>query len=206
MGVILKVAWMAVLLGLVMQLLTAAATQMAGANPPAYALVLRDLSQRVTWAMFACVGLALGMTVTKARSTWTGLFGLLAAPLAFVLARAVHRSVASALNVAPPDAMGTGLFAAIAIIKALEYGTLGFVIVWLCNRTAAHVGLHIGAGLGVGVLFGTLILAILVYNVAGGLSPPKLVGQAVNEILFPVGCSLVLFASNALGRRLQGAG
>jgi hypothetical protein len=30
-----------------------------------------------------------------------------------------------------------------------------------------------------------------------------LLSQGVNEILFPVGCSLVLFAATALGKRVQ---
>jgi hypothetical protein len=53
----------------------------------------------------------------------------------------------------------------------------------------------------VGLVFGGLILLLLV---GSSPQPPvaDLVTQGINEVLFPVGCSLVLFSAGALGERV----
>ena len=60
---------------------------------------------------------------------------------------------------------------------------------------------HLATGLLVGLVFGGTIVG-LTYQMSP--DPPAtavLVSLAANEILFPIGCSLVLFAATALGER-----
>ena len=62
---------------------------------------------------------------------------------------------------------------------------------------------HVAAGLAAGLLFGGTIVG-LTYRMSPEVpATTALLSQGVNEILFPVGCSLVLFAATALGKRVQ---
>src|SRR3989442_12334841 len=96
---LLHVGWLAVLLGLVMEVilvvLAAGFGTLKGANP-----ILADLVQKVSWSVIVCVGLAFGTTAKKARGPLMGLAGLLAAPLAFMAARPLHEGAVRALEVA----------------------------------------------------------------------------------------------------------
>ncbi len=62
--------------------------------------------------------------------------------------------------------------------------------------------LHALVGLAIGILFGGTTLAL---TYASALEPPSgtaLVSRGIDEVFFPVGCSLVLFSAQALGNRL----
>ena len=59
---------------------------------------------------------------------------------------------------------------------------------------------HAAVGLAVGVFFGGLILVFTSLQASNPLSTAELISRSVNEILFPVGCSLVLFSAEALGK------
>ena len=69
---LLHVGWLAVLLGLVMEVilvvLAAGFGTLKGANP-----ILADLVQKVSWSVVVCVGLAFGTTAKKARGPRWGL-------------------------------------------------------------------------------------------------------------------------------------
>jgi hypothetical protein len=84
----------------------------------------------------------------------------------------------------------------LAVLKALEYGVLGFVLASLARRRDLGAAAHAGIGLATGAAFGTATLFVL---------PPAplaaQVARGVNELLFPAGCALVLFAARALRRR-----
>jgi hypothetical protein len=61
---------------------------------------------------------------------------------------------------------------------------------------------HLATGLLVGLVFGGTIVG-LTYQMSP--EPPvtaALVSRGANEILFPVGCSLVLFAATAMGQQV----
>src|SRR2546422_1990698 len=68
---LLHVGWLAVLLGLVMEVilvvLAAGFGTLKGANP-----ILADLVQKVSWSVVVCVGLAFGTTAKKARGPLMG--------------------------------------------------------------------------------------------------------------------------------------
>ena len=59
---------------------------------------------------------------------------------------------------------------------------------------------HLAVGLSVGLGFGGSEIA---YATGGTfqLSTADFLSEGVNEILFPAGCSLVLFAATALGKK-----
>lgn len=196
---LLRTAWLAILLGFVMEaillLFTAGFGIFPGLKP-----IAADLVRQVSWSTFVCVGLALGTAVSNARAPLMGILGFLAAPLAFTISRSLHQGAVKTLEIA-----GSGVEAPpvllLAVLKAVEYAVLGVALGWIGRRVWGGAMAHLATGLLVGLVFGGTIVS-LTYQMAP--DPPTsaaLVSLGANEILFPVGCSLVLFAATALGER-----
>jgi hypothetical protein len=145
------------------------------------------------------VGLAIGKAASQSNTILTGLTGFLAAPAAFHLARSVHKAAAQALGLSSAMPVGT-LLVTLSIIKAIEYAALGIILVRLDRRSDSTLTTYVGAGLVFGLVFGGATLAIM-----GGMAPKPLSSaewafRGINEVLFPVGCSIVLYAAGLAGR------
>src|SRR5215217_5295731 len=96
---LLGVAWLAIVLGLLLQLalllVAAGFGNVAGSRS-----LLAEACRTVCWSLLVCVGVALGRVAAKGRVPLEGVSGLLAAPLASTAANAVQKGVAEALK--PP--------------------------------------------------------------------------------------------------------
>jgi hypothetical protein len=196
---LLRVGWMSVALGFTIEilLLALAATHALPKLAPAAA----DLAQKVSWATIVCVGLAVGNTAGKRRSDRMGLLGLISAPIGFHVARAAHKGVGQALGLV---AAGGGSTFVIAGLKALEYGILGATIGGLGNRGGRpNLRVHLLTGAAIGAVFGGAIIAVLVRAAPQAPTAVDLAAKAINELLFPVGCSFVLWAAEALGGKIK---
>jgi hypothetical protein len=191
----LRVAWLSVLLGLTMEALLLLLGSGLG-EALGLGSVAAELAQNVSWALFVCVGLAIGTTLANAQLPLVGLSGFLAAPAAFEVSRIVHKGITEALS-APPDA-SAGSALLVAFVKALEYGSLGLIVGWLARRAWAGAGAYAAAGLAVGVVFGGTIVFL-----TAAPETAEVVSQTINEVLFPVGCALVLFTAGALAKRIK---
>lgn len=195
---IFAVAWLSILLGLAVEgllLLVAVAFGTASSPKP----FLADLAQKASWSVLVCIGLGFGTLVTKARPQAMGLLGFLAAPLAFGVARSLHKGAAAALGLA---AAGGGLPPIqLAVTKAIQYGLLGWALGKLEKRSGAGLGAYAAVGLGAGLLFGGTILWATFHATPGGIPPAGLLARGVSEILFPVGCAAVLYVATALGEK-----
>jgi hypothetical protein len=192
---LLRVAWLAIALGLLLQLalLLVAAGFGKGSSP---GTVLAETLKTVSWSLLVCVGVALGRVAAKGRVPLEGVTGLLAAPLALTAANAVQKGVAEAVDAAGVPAGPAPLW--VLAIKAAEYGCLGLALEWV-GRRAWHSALgHLAVGLLTGVVFGGVFLAVVVQSAPTPLSTPSLVARGLNELLFPVGCALVVFIAEVL--------
>jgi len=196
---VLHAAWLSIALGLTLELSLLLIAALCGENT-GVSRFIADFMQKVTWSSFVCVGLAAGTAAARARAAWMGLLGLLAAPLGFVVARSVHKSVAAALAAAGPVGGAPGPLA-LALIKGAEYAALGLLLGWLGRRAAGGLLLHIGCGALVGAVFGGIIFALTVR--AATVAPPafQLASRFVNELLFPIGCATVLYVTQSLAAR-----
>ena len=87
---LLRAAWLAILLGFIMEALLLMFAAGFGILP-GFKPIAADLVRQVSWSTFVCVGLALGTAVSQARAPLMGILGLLAAPLAFTLSRSIHQ-------------------------------------------------------------------------------------------------------------------
>jgi hypothetical protein len=174
---LLRVAWLSVVLGLTIEVLLIILQASSGTLQDGRPLI-PDFVNQVSWAVFVCVGLAVGTAAAKMRAPAMGLAGLFAAPLAFAIARFLQRVAGQALGVTVVASAEPSLYL-VALLKAVEYASLGTIIGWVGRQPWGGVSAHVVAGL--------VIAALL--------------AQGVNEILFPVGCALVLFTAQALGKR-----
>ena len=192
---IFHIAWLAILLGLAIEallLLAAAGFGTLGSPHP----VVADLLQKVSWSFLLCVGLGLGHAVLRAKPVLVGASGFLAAPLAFAVARALHKSASAGLVVAGAGGPSPLLVAA---LKGVEYGVFGWLLARLGRRPSP--GAHAGAGLAIGVIFGGLLLVVSGLASSAPMSAGTMAARAISEVLFPVGCALVLWTAEELARR-----
>lgn len=197
---ILRVAWLAILLGVGMELLllvvAAFRSQIPGIEP-----VITGLVQKVSWSGLVCTGLAFGKAATNGNPGWMALAGLFSAPAAFSIARALHKSTAHALKAAEAGVVATFPFL-IAGLKGLEYAALGLILGWVGKRFGPSLTAYSSTGLAIGVVFGTAIAELAT---PGGFGSAKIVPALLNEVLFPVGCSLALYAADAIGKKAAAA-
>lgn len=197
---VVNVAWMSILLGVTLELFL---LLIAAGSGPLVKLqpFAADLVQKITWASMVCIGLALGNSAAKLRPHLTGFLGFLSAPLGFATARALHKSTEKALGlVGAAVAAGPSPWF-LAGVKAAEYAALGLIIGWLAKKEAGILP-YLTAGLGVGIVFGGTILGAMDWYSPKGLGGPALLSRAVNEFLFPMGCSVILFAAENLSKKL----
>ncbi len=196
---LLRAAWLAVALGLAVEGLVLLSAALSGGSLAAKPFTA-ELVQKIAWSFVVCVALAVARTASRAAGAVMGISGLLAAPLAFAVARGLHKGAAQALGLVAAAVPGPSPLL-IAAIKGLEYALLGVLIGWMGKKAWGSVGAHALAGGGVALLFGTP-LVILSVAALPQVSAAAVLARAVNELAFPVGCALVLYASDTLGKRL----
>jgi hypothetical protein len=196
---LLKVAWLSIGLGILIEILIAVAVLLSGYFPGLKPL-LSDLFQKVTWSALVCIGLAFGKAMSNSGAFGTGASGFLVAPLAFVIARSVHKSASQMLGLAW-DHPAAALLVVLGLLKAVEYAALGWQLSKYEGYPAATLGAHLKCGAVIGVLFGGAILGASLL-LGGKLTFPVLLSRAINELIFPVGCSMVLYAAGFAGRMM----
>jgi hypothetical protein len=186
-AMLLRVAWLAILLGLLLQL--------AGLRP-----LVAETARSVGWSVLVCTGVAVGRVAAKGRPPLMGIAGLLAAPLALTVANTIQKGIAAALNI--PQAGGTAPLW-VLVLKAAEYGCLAAALGWIGRRAWAGAPAYAAVGLLAGIVFGGLALTVVAQLAPTPLSPAALMVKGVNELVFPVGCALVIFAAEVLGKRVS---
>jgi hypothetical protein len=196
---ILRGAWLAIALGFAIEALILGSVALSGGALAAKPFTA-DLVQKVSWSFFVCVALAVARTASRSGGVVMGVTGLLAAPAAFAVARGLHKGASQALGMVAAAAPGPSP-ALVAGIKGLQYAVLGLAIGWIAKKAWGGVAAHAGVGLASGLLFGGPLLA-LTFQAMPQLTAAAVAARSVNELLFPVGCALVLYASDTLGKRL----
>ena len=196
---LLRVAWLAILLGFIMEALLLLLAAGFG-DFPGLESAVAELVRQVSWSTIVCVGLALGTAVSKARAPLMGVLGLLAAPLAFDISRSLQQGAAKTLELAGTTSF-TPPVLLLALLKAVEYGCLGVAVGWIGRHPWGGAMAHVAVGFVVGLVFGGIIVALTYRTAPEPLSAADLLARGANEILFPVGCSLILYSATALGKR-----
>jgi hypothetical protein len=192
---VVTAAWAGILLGLAIQVLTLAARSMMGAFPMSIQLA-SAVAGSVAWSAIVCFGLAIGITVESYRPQITGLLGLMSAPIAWAAAKGAQRAVQTVGN-APVDAITTAVVE-VGIVKAIEYGLLGYALARLASKPGARLGSHTACGLAFGVLFGAIIVWLDFVHATGPMQPARTLSLAISELIFPIGCAAVTYGAGRL--------
>jgi hypothetical protein len=194
---ILHVAWLSIGLGVGLEILVLAATALFS-DSPGIKDALAGLARSVPWSVMVCVALAFGKAAAeKAQAKVMGIAGLVGAPVAFTVAKVIHQGTLAALGM---EAAG-GAIVLIGVLKSLEYGFLGAGLGWLTERRRVTLARYAGFGLAVGIVFGTAILLTTRASQNPTPDTAKLVARGLDELFFPLGCSLVLFATDMWNKR-----
>jgi hypothetical protein len=188
----LRVAALSVGLALLLELLQLVLAAFTGAGYGA-STATRDVLLKVPWAFVVCLALWLAIALGSDRPATILVVGLVAAPIASILARSAaelaHAYMASAAPAGVPSAF------LVAGLKGVEYACLGLFVLWLRRQDWSAAVHHAGAGLLVGLLFGGLLLFLTERSAGDPLTTAALEAWAVNELLFPAGCALILFGA-----------
>jgi len=187
---ILRVAWLAVLLGVGIELAVVLARLAVGTTMP-WAAFLAELAQQVSWAFVVCIGVAIGTMAASARTLVSGLLGLISGPLGWGFAKAVQRVVQTMLGIAP-DQIGSFFFLLCAV-KGVEYLILGAALGYLSERETHDWKAYTGIGACLGLATSAIVIALNLWH-GTPMNPARLAGIGVGEFLFPIGCALVIFA------------
>ena len=156
---------------------------------------------RVTWALIVCLGLGLGKLLSGDKPFWVGLSGLVSAPIAFTAAQTLQKAAAGLLEVGAAGAGGDAAAeAVIAGLRGIEYAVLGVLLAWVTKLPRRTLAPYLVSALIVGIVFGGLLLTVnnrVVASLADGLV------WMINELLFPMGCAIVLFAADGLSKQTR---
>ncbi len=207
-GALRKLAIIALLsvgLGLLIQVLILVARIAAGGSFPSIGAAA-DVAQGVTWALLVCTGVGIGTSIMRARAQIVGLIGALFAPIAVAAAKGSQRLVSSALDLAEQQALLS--LGAISLARAVEYAILGFLLGTLAQRGERRVSRYFGVGAGVGLVCGGAVLALNAWIAADAgraFGAPQIAAGVVNEVLFPIGCALVIYGGQLVGRAFSRA-
>ncbi|MGH7003533.1 MAG: hypothetical protein ACREIP_06260 [Alphaproteobacteria bacterium] len=195
------VALLSVLLGFVMQGLILVAKLSAGGAYPGL-LLLADLAQGVTWSFVVCTGVGVGVFLSKARASIAGAMAFIFAPIAVALAKSAQKVMNGILKVADQPAFLP--LATISVLRAVEYGILGWMLAKLVQKDSLAASYYLATGIATGLVFGGVI-SFLTYSssVTMGTAQtwPQISGMIMNEVGSPIGCALLIYTGQWIAHR-----
>jgi hypothetical protein len=165
----------------------------AARTPYSTSEVVRDALLKVPWAIVVCVALWTAIRVAAGRPAVIALVGLVAAPLGSLLARSSAEMAHALAAAGAPAAAPSPLL--VAALRGVEYACLGLAVMWLGRKVWSNGLHHASAGFVVGLLFGGLLLGLTALFTHNPFTTATVGAWAVNELLFPVGCALIVFAN-----------
>lgn len=189
------VAFWSVVVGIVLELALLGVAAYAD-RLPAGAAAFAQVAGKVTWSSIVCIGISCGLSLAHSRERLMGLLGAVSGPVGFTVARSVHKGTLQAMSNAPeavvlPDVLPPF---ALAALKAVEYGVFGYWLGRIARDERAPLGRFVRAGFVIGVVFGAVFLA-LYRRARPEADAVEVISKAVNELVFPVGCAVVLYVA-----------
>lgn len=179
---LLRLAGLAAGLGLFMEILLVVGGQ---TNFTAWSLAGNGL-----WPFLVCLGVGVGQVLTSGSPPRAGAFALVTAPAAFLFAQVLQKWLAVVLNNDYPGGYITGPLLLETVLRTVEYVVLAGALAWVARQPWGKWLAHLALGLVLGALFGVVIALLL--------PPDSLLGWVVEELVFPAGCSLIVFVSETV--------
>lgn len=199
---ILTAAWLAVIAGVVAQMIVVAVRTWFGGAVQAAGFAA-EMAQGVSWSVMVCAAIAIGTLASKARASIAGWIGFFAGPLAWAAAKGVQKGV-QALAGVPQDQL-TPLFWSVCIWKGLEYALLGYGLATLVSGATKRASSYVFFGALVGLLSACIVIALNLNNAIVTSTPlpaPKMASLFANEVFFATACSVVIYTAQVLTRSI----
>lgn len=199
---ILTAAWLAVIAGVLAQMVVIAVRAWFGGAVQAAGFAA-EMAQAVSWSVLVCAAIAIGTLASKARASMAGWIGLFAGPLAWAAAKGVQKGV-QALAGVPQDQL-TPLFWSVCAWKGLEYALLGYGLATLVSASPRRVSSYVTLGVLVGLLSACVVIALNLSNAAltaAAVPAPKIASLFANEVFFAAACSVVIYTAQVLTRSI----
>lgn len=161
--------------------------------------ILAETVGGVTWSLLVCFGVAAGSALSRVSEAVAGSIAFVVTPVGLFAAKAAQGGINEMLGqgsmILPPG------LALIAAVKACEYGTLGYLLARMAHRGVNALAPHLFVGLATAAGFGSTLVAIATIRPEPNLATPEMAAVAVNELLFPIGCALVVFLTRESTRQ-----
>lgn len=160
---------------------------------------IADFAGKVTWTYIVCAAIALATALTGSMAK-TGLAALVSVPVGLYLATIIHKQALSKFGL---DTAIAGSFSFVPVaIKALEYGILG-ILFPLFIKKGKSFSHFILTALAAGIIFGMCQVIYKISSAAAEIPLAKLLPLFLNELIIPVGCSCIIYASKVLALNLK---
>jgi hypothetical protein len=207
-AVVLRAAWLSVLLGLIIEVAVLIVVVTADSAGGVRAEIA-NAAERVSWPVIVCVAIVFAQSSGRAFTSASalprlmGVAGLLAAPMTVALTKLLHKGMTTTLGIASAS-VDVQILLLIGLVRALEYGSLAGAIGLLQRRGNCRAWHCLVIGLTAGIAFGAIAQQLTVGRKADPGASDYL-ASALNEIILPMGCALILFASKIMADHV-GAG
>nr|MBK9651905.1 hypothetical protein [Bacteroidota bacterium] len=160
---------------------------------------IADFAGKVTWTYIVCTAIALATALTS-NQVKTGLAALLSVPVGLYIAQIIHKQALSKFGL---DTAIAGNFSFIPVaIKAIEYGALGMLFPYFIKQEKKFP-LFILTGFLAGIIFGLCQVLYKIYSTPAQIPFIKLLPLCLNELIIPIGCSCIIYASKVLTMHLK---
>lgn len=193
------VAWMSVGLGIALELLAIVILLLSGGSSTALGVAANVLS-RVSWSVVVCAALAVTTSLSRLSIPLSGVAGLLVAPSMTLITKSLQKMILTMLAGAQ-GGPAFGVLLTFAAIKGAEYLLLGLILALIGARGFGFLA-AIAAGTVVGLLFACVVTAV---NVLLGSPLAVILSGFINELLFPIGCSIILMGAEKLAAFMSAA-
>ena len=176
-----RVGWLSLLVGFCLEVLLQFVTISFGKTPN-WKDFLGSLVQKEVWAFLVC----LSLVIVQPQRFAMMLMGLVFAPISWLSASTLRQLIKKPLGIAGTSSLAMSTVW-VALLRGAEYAVLATLLVMLLNRKGRKRDYLLTGGM-IGAAFGAFNLLIL--NQPAGMG--QVVASSLNEILFPMACSLVV--------------
>lgn len=196
-------AILSIALGFAMQGLIILARLTSGGSTSS-AQFVADMAHSVSWSALVCIGIGISTTLVRARASIVGLIGLIAAPIGLAFAKSSQKVVSGIVGASTQPSVLS--LSTISILRAIEYGVLGWLLATLVKKGIVRAVPYLTSGAAIGIIFGGAIAGLTFYVAASSgnpLPPPRIAATLVNEIALPFGCALMIYIGQIVSRNMR---
>ena len=180
----------AIAMAMVLQFLLIGTRSLLGAAPPKI-IKIADLVSGITWGAMVGSALLLGIGALGARARSMAILGVVGAISGFAVSGCIYALIDPQHAVYFDPLRNQTIL--IALLKAAEYGFLGYFLGREIDRGSASLNGNLRIGVLIAAVFGGSLIVLAVTQSAVALPLRTGLGLVINELLLPIACAFVAF-------------